>query len=184
MKCARSSTVSTLNETEADSTDSEPHLILFPLPSEESLFDVIITQCSKLQVELESEGDKNSTTSTIPDNPHITQDHWSHKEHPCELLQFTINENDNDNDEDGAVLVCDGCIQSITATHPSYYACVKCAFLLHSFCATKLPHQLPVGASVFSPAAFPLASEDGIIVHSFVECGACCYPTNGFMSNM
>ncbi|KAL8111412.1 hypothetical protein AgCh_019220 [Apium graveolens] len=96
--------------------DDEPDLVQFPLPGKESLFDLIITQCSKLRVEFQGEGGNNANTSMIANDPHIIEKHWSHQEHPLELHQLTVsvnNNNDNDDNDDGGgddrrVLICDG----------------------------------------------------------------------------
>ncbi|WOG83610.1 hypothetical protein DCAR_0102787 [Daucus carota subsp. sativus] len=157
---------------ETDDTGDEPDLIQFPLSGEESLFDLIVTQCGKLQGEFQGEGD----------DPHIIEAHWSHKSHPLEQLQFTLSLNDDDNDaadDDKKGLICDGCIQPITVSHPSYYACIPCGFFLHSFCATKLPKELSTGASPFHPEhSLVLRKSDSFC--SLVACGACRYSTNGF----
>ncbi|XP_017233804.1 uncharacterized protein LOC108207887 [Daucus carota subsp. sativus] len=100
-------------------------LVQFPLPGVESLFDLI-----------------------------ITRGHWSHEEHPLELLQFTVSWDDNDEDDnnennaDKRASICDGCVQPITISHPSYYACVECGFFLHSFCANKLPPTPRMGSTM------------------------------------
>lgn len=77
------------------------------------------------------------------------------------------------------MLICDGCIQPITVSHPYYYACIQCSFFLHSFCATKLPIELPAGASPFHPQ-HPLLLRKRDIFYDFVKCGVCFYSTNGF----
>ncbi|KAL8111411.1 hypothetical protein AgCh_019219 [Apium graveolens] len=144
--------------------DDEPDLVQFPLPGKESLFDLIITQCSKLRVEFQGEGGNNANTSMIANDPHIIEKHWSHQEHPLELHQLTVsvnNNNDNDDNDDGGgddrrVLICDGCVQPITLFDPCYYACIQYDFFLHSFCANKLPHKLPIGASPFHPSIYSL----------------------------
>ncbi|KAL8111409.1 hypothetical protein AgCh_019217 [Apium graveolens] len=113
--------------------DDEPDLVQFPLPGKESLFDLIITQCSKLRVEFQGEGGNNANTSMIANDPHIIEKHWSHQEHPLELHQLTVsvnNNNDNDDNDDGGgddrrVLICDGCVQPITLFDPCYYACIQ-----------------------------------------------------------
>lgn len=77
------------------------------------------------------------------------------------------------------MLICDGCIQPITVSHPSYYACIQCGFFLPSFCASKLPKVLPVGASLFHPQhSLLLQKRDKF--YSFVLCKVCGYFTNGF----
>nr|XP_017245347.1 PREDICTED: uncharacterized protein LOC108217006 [Daucus carota subsp. sativus] len=150
IKCATSSVI--INEIEADDIDNELDLVQFPLPSKESLFDLIITQYDKFQVDHQGEGERFITLSRRLYNPLIINKHWSHPEHPLEKLQFSVCEDDDDDsDDDAAVLICDGCIQPITLSHPSYYACIQCGYVLHSFCATKLPPELPAGASPFHP---------------------------------
>ncbi|XP_074326200.1 uncharacterized protein LOC141668045 [Apium graveolens] len=159
------STISLGNEIEENGiVDDEPDLVQFPLPGKESLFDLIITQCSKLRVEFQGEGGNNANTSMIANDPHIIEKHWSHQEHPLELHQLTVsvnNNNDNDDNDDGGgddrrVLICDGCVQPITLFDPCYYACIQYDFFLHSFCANKLPHKLPIGASPFHPSIYSL----------------------------
>ncbi|XP_017243177.1 uncharacterized protein LOC108215267 isoform X2 [Daucus carota subsp. sativus] len=179
MKCS-TSTISMVNENEADDIDNEPDLVLFPLPSQESIFDLIVTQCCKSQFNFEGEGDISVTTSLTSNNPHIIEKHWSHQIHPLQLLQFRIFENDSDDsDDDRKELICNGCIQPITVSHPSYYACIQCGFFLHSFCATKLPQKLPVGALHFHPDhSLLLQMKDKF--YDIVVCGVCDYPTNGF----
>ncbi|XP_063937043.1 uncharacterized protein LOC108194965 isoform X1 [Daucus carota subsp. sativus] len=178
MRCAMSSdTVPIVTDTEAADIDDETVLLQFPLPHEESLFDLIITQCGKFQVDLQGEGE---SSTPIPDNPHIIEGHWSHENHQLEQLQFaTSNDDNDDNDDDRRVMICNGCIQPITDTHPSYYACVQCGFFLHSFCATKLPPELPRGASSFHPShSLVLYMSDQF--YGYVDCEVCGYCTNGF----
>ena len=94
---------------------------------------------SKFQVEIQDDDENKATISTVNDDPRIIVGHWSHEEHPLELLQFTVSVDDNDDDDnDKRVLICDGCVQPITSSHPSYYACIECGFFLHFFCANKL----------------------------------------------
>nr|XP_017243136.1 PREDICTED: uncharacterized protein LOC108215239 [Daucus carota subsp. sativus] len=180
MKCS-TSTISMVNEIEADDdVDDEPDLVQFPLPSQESIFDLIVTQCCKSQANFKGEGEISVAMSTIPNSPRLIEKHWSHKNHPLQQLQFTIGQNSNDeNDDDIRALICDGCIQPITVSDPSYYACIQCGFFLHSFCATMLPQELPVGASSFHPN-HSLLLQKGDKFYSIVECGVCCLATNGF----
>nr|XP_017239913.1 PREDICTED: uncharacterized protein LOC108212706 [Daucus carota subsp. sativus] len=148
MRCATSSpTSSSLNEIEDEgSHNDEADLIELPLHSEESLFDLIISQCRKLQFQFQGK-DKNSTAISPAPDPPIINKHWSHKEHPLVRFQHSSHENDNNEDNyNKRELICDGCIQPITVIHPSYYACNQCGFLLHSFCATQLPGVLVAGA--------------------------------------
>ncbi|XP_074336708.1 uncharacterized protein LOC141673876 [Apium graveolens] len=171
-----------VNEIEEDGTDNELDLVQFPLHSEESLLDLIIVECGKLQVNFEGEGKNSITTSIMPTGSRIIEEHWSHKSHPLEQIQYTSSEsgeNDNNDYGHGGVLTCDGCIQQITVSHPSYYACVKCDFFLHSFCATKLPQKLHLGASPFHPQhTLLLRRTDNLFVN--VRCKVCGYQTNGF----
>lgn len=157
----------------------------FPLPSQESIFDLIVTHCGKFQVDSKVEAENsNITISTTPNDPQVIEIHWSHKNHPLQQLHSNISENgdgndDVDDDEDRRVLICDGCIQPITVLHWSYYACIQCNFFLHSFCATKLPQELPVGASTSHPNhSLVLRKTDRF--YSLVICGVCWLPTNGF----
>ncbi|WOG90371.1 hypothetical protein DCAR_0209615 [Daucus carota subsp. sativus] len=183
MKCA-TSTVSALNETEAASSDNDPDLIEFPLHSEEALFDLITTQCSKFRVDFEGEDKDATMISTEPNDPHIIEQHWSHPYHPLQLKSIISendnnNNNDDDDDDDARVLICDGCIQPITVTHPSYYACLQCGFFLHSVCATRLPKELPTGVSSFHPLhSLTLAKRPKF--YEGVQCGFCGCDTNGF----
>ncbi|XP_074361430.1 uncharacterized protein LOC141701697 [Apium graveolens] len=185
MKCATSSDIMSLaNESEADDLDKYPDLVQFPLPSEESLFELITTQCCKLQVNFQGEDESNLPLSTIPDDPDIIEEHWSHKNHPLEQLQFTMSVNDDDDDDDddnndSRVLICDGCIEPITASCPSYYACIKCQFFLHAFCATKLPEKLPIGACGFHPQ-HSLVLKHMYMFYNFWICRVCDYFGNGF----
>ncbi|KAL8111475.1 uncharacterized protein LOC141664441 [Apium graveolens] len=180
MKCA-ASTISKLNEIEAAGNDNDPDLIEFPLHSEEALFDLFTAQCSKFQVD--SDGlrkDTNTISTKSLFDPHIIQEHWSHPNHPLQKLQFIISENDSDDDDDNTkVLTCDGCIKPISRTNPSYYGCIECGFYLHSVCATKLPHELPVGVSSFHPQ-HSLALEKGDKFYELLQCGSCGVCTNGF----
>lgn len=74
MKCATSSDiVFMLNEVEADGIHNEPDLVQFPLHSEESIFDLIVTQCGKLQVDFQGEGKNNFTISTISNDPNMIE---------------------------------------------------------------------------------------------------------------
>ncbi|XP_017240615.1 uncharacterized protein LOC108213342 isoform X1 [Daucus carota subsp. sativus] len=179
MKCS-TSTVSMGNKDEADDSDNESDLVQFPLPSRESMFDIIVAQCGKLKVDFQGKGENSDTITTIPNDPFIIEKHWSHKKHPLQQLKFTISQNcDDDSDDDNEVLICNGCIQPITVSHPSYYGCIQCDFFLHSFCATKLPQKLPVGASHFHPNhSLLLQMKDKF--YDFVVCGVCNYSTNGF----
>ncbi|WOG90372.1 hypothetical protein DCAR_0209616 [Daucus carota subsp. sativus] len=179
MKCA---TAPALNETEATGSDNDPDLIEFPLQSLEALSDFMITQFSKFQVEFEGEHKDTAMTSTGPNDPHIIEEHWSHPDHPLQLFEFIINEHDNDDEEDDnntTGLICDGCIQPITATHPWYYSCNQCNFFLHSVCATKLPGELFIGESSFHPE-HSLALMRKPRFHTTVDCGVCSSSTNGF----
>ncbi|XP_017240536.1 uncharacterized protein LOC108213271 [Daucus carota subsp. sativus] len=180
MRCATSShTSSSVNETEEEGSLNEPDLVEFPLHSEESLFDLIISQCRKLQVE--SQGiDKNSIGIITAPDPPIIEHHWSHEEHPLVLFQFTTSETeDNENNYDRRELICDGCIQPITVFHPSYYACTQCGFFLHSFCATKLPAVLVAGLCPPHPQ-HSLQLHQKFNFYTFATCEICCYRTNGF----
>ncbi|XP_074325450.1 uncharacterized protein LOC141663573 [Apium graveolens] len=186
IQCSKS-TISLGNEIEEEGiVDDEPELVQFPLPSEESLFDLIITQCSKLRVEFQGEGGNSANIPLIANDPHIIKKHWSHPDHPLELHQLTISVNDNNDDDDDddvdrRVLICDGCVQPITISHPSYYACIQCGFFLHSFCANQLPDELPVGASPFHPQhTLSLRYRHKKYFYSYVACGICNYVTNGF----
>ncbi|XP_017241307.1 uncharacterized protein LOC108214044 isoform X2 [Daucus carota subsp. sativus] len=176
MKCS-TSTMSIV-ENEADDMDNEPDLVLFPLPSRESIFDLIVTQCCKSQVNFQGEISVAMSLTSI--DPHSIEKHWSHQIHPLQQLQFTICDNDSDDsDGDRRELICNGCIQPITVSHPSYYACIQCGFFLHSFCATKLPQRLPVGALHFHPQhSLLLQMKDKF--YDIVVCGVCDYSTNGF----
>ncbi|WOG94693.1 hypothetical protein DCAR_0313990 [Daucus carota subsp. sativus] len=180
MKCS-TSTIFMVNGNESDDIDNEPDLVLFPLPSQESIFDLIVTQCCKSQLNFKGEGEISITMSVKSDDPHIIEKHWSHQMHPLQLLQFTICENDSgdSDDDDKRELICNGCIQPITVSHPSYYACIQCGFFLHSFCATMLPQELPVGASHFHPDhSLVLQMKDNL--YDVVRCGVCNILTNGF----
>ncbi|XP_074374680.1 uncharacterized protein LOC141715094 [Apium graveolens] len=171
---------STVNEIEADGTDNEPDLVQFPLPREELIFDFIVTQSGKLQGHFQGELGGSITRSTLPLEVRVIEEHWSHKNHPLEQLEFTFSDNDDDhNDDNRKVFRCDGCILPITASNPSYYACTECSFFLHSFCATRLPRELPSGASPFHPQ-HPLHLYKTKTFYSFVECRACNLSTNGF----
>ncbi|XP_017232759.1 uncharacterized protein LOC108206851 [Daucus carota subsp. sativus] len=156
----------------------EPNLVQFPLSSKESLFGLIVDQCRKLQIDFQGEGE-NSFTATTTDGPHIIEEHWSHPQHQLKQLHFTENDDDDMDSDTTRVLICDGCIQPITAHHPCYYSCVRCEFLLHSFCATKLPR-------VFPSEAFPSHPNHSLVLQTvelayiFVKCGACNSATNGF----
>ncbi|WOG90369.1 hypothetical protein DCAR_0209613 [Daucus carota subsp. sativus] len=178
MKCA---TAPALNETEAAGSDNDPDLIEFPLRSEEALSDFMITQFSKFQVDFEAEHIDTAIALTRPNDQHKIEEHWSHPDHPLQLFQFIINVHDNDDedDQDTTELICDGCIQPITVTHPSYYSCTQCNFFLHSVCATKLPKLLPVGVSSSHPQ-HPLALLRETRFYKEVECGVCGCSTNGF----
>ncbi|KAL1828265.1 uncharacterized protein LOC108208893 isoform X2 [Daucus carota subsp. sativus] len=166
LKCS-TTTVSLIDETEDnDIGDNEADLVQFPLPDDESLLDLIITQCSKFLVETQGEGDNRS-------DPHII-DHWTHPNHPLALHQFTVGVDD----DDIRVLICDACVQPISIRRPSYYACTECGYFLHSFCANKLPANLPVGASPFHPR-HSLVLTRQYKFFSFVTCGICRYHTNG-----
>nr|XP_017232088.1 PREDICTED: uncharacterized protein LOC108206335 [Daucus carota subsp. sativus] len=185
MKCS-TSTISFQNEMEENViVDNNSDLVQFPLPGVESLFDFIITQCSKFQVEIQGDDENRATLSTVNDDPHIIVRHWSHREHPLERLHFTVSvdenddDNNNDNDVDKRALICDGCVQPITISHPSYYACVECGFFLHSFCANKMPRELPAGASPFHPHHSLLLNQL-LKFYSFVQCVICNSLTNGF----
>lgn len=132
------------DEIEADSVKNESDLVEFPLPSEESLFQLIRAQCAKLQVKFQGEGENTFAISTTLNDPPIIEEHWSHPHHPLEQLHFTnVHENDDD-DDDTRTLQCDDCIQPITVSHPSYYACIRCNyflhFLCHKCCLQELPH--------------------------------------------
>ena len=80
--------------------DNDPDLVLFPLPSQESIFDLIVTQCSKSQDNFQCEAENNVTKSITSRDPHIIEKHWSHQIHPLQLLQFTNSENDSDDSDD------------------------------------------------------------------------------------
>nr|XP_017234223.1 PREDICTED: uncharacterized protein LOC108208223 isoform X2 [Daucus carota subsp. sativus] len=137
----------------------------------------MITQFSKFQVEFEGEHKDTAMTSTGPNDPHIIEEHWSHPDHPLELFQFIINEHDDD--DNTTILICDGCTQPITVTHPSYYGCTQCKFFLHSVCATKLPTVLPIGSSSSHPQ-HSLALTMKTRFYAAVYCEVCGCPTNGF----
>ncbi|XP_017232707.1 uncharacterized protein LOC108206806 isoform X2 [Daucus carota subsp. sativus] len=179
MKCAASSeTESMLNEINSGGIEAKlADLVRFPRRSEESVFELILTQCEKFRVEVQGKGKNSITVSTIPSDPHTIEEHWSHKIHPLELLRFTISEDDDI--DDSQTLICDGCIQPITVFHPYYYACNQCNFFLHSFCAIKLPMELPAGASLCHPQHLLLLRKRDIF-YELVECGVCAYFTNGF----
>nr|XP_017233795.1 PREDICTED: uncharacterized protein LOC108207877 [Daucus carota subsp. sativus] len=120
MKCVtRSDSGSTSDNIQDPYNESD--LVEFPLPNKESLFDLILSQCgSRFQV-VAGEGDNTiCAPSTLPYEPDIIEEHWSHKNHPLEKLQyFSIRENANsDNGDDERVLICDGGIQPIPATYP------------------------------------------------------------------
>ncbi|WOG90335.1 hypothetical protein DCAR_0209578 [Daucus carota subsp. sativus] len=94
----------------------------------------------------------------------------------CSASTDSVSTSNKNYDE---VLICDGCIQPITESHPTYYACIQCDFFLHSFCATKIPLELPVGGSSFHPQhSLQLRKTDKFYNH--VKCGVCWYKTNGF----
>ncbi|WOG90140.1 hypothetical protein DCAR_0209383 [Daucus carota subsp. sativus] len=177
MKCAASSDTEFINEIKSEDIHIEAELVQFPLRGEESVFEFILTQCGKLQVEVQGKGKNNITISTTPSDPHVIEEHWSHKIHPLELLQFAVSENDDVDDRQ--MLICDGCIQPITVSHPYYYACKQCSFFLHSFCATKLPMELPAGASPSHPQHL-LSLQKRDIFYELVGCEVCPYFTNGF----
>ncbi|XP_017231501.1 uncharacterized protein LOC108205891 isoform X2 [Daucus carota subsp. sativus] len=174
MTCSASTdSVSTSSDFEEQGDGHECDLVEFPLPSEESVLDLILTQCGKFQVDNAIEISKSTN------DPQIIEEHWSHKDHPLEKLQFSTSENENSNKNYDEVLICDGCIQPITESHPTYYACIQCDFFLHSFCATKIPLELPVGGSSFHPQhSLQLRKTDKFYNH--VKCGVCWYKTNGF----
>lgn len=73
------------NEIEEDGIDNELDLVQFPL--HQSLLDLIIVQCGKLQVNFDGEGKNSISTSTMPNGSHIIEEHRSHKIHPLEQLQ-------------------------------------------------------------------------------------------------
>lgn len=155
-------------------------MVEFPLHSEEALFDLITTQCAKFQVEFKGECKDTLTILTPPNDPRIIEEHWSHPRHPLEPLHFIVSEKHNgDNDDNARVLMCDGCIQPITAAHPSYYACIQCGFFLHSFCACELPCELPIGAFPFHPQ-HSLSLLKKTRFSDSVACGVCSYFTNRF----
>ncbi|WOG87770.1 hypothetical protein DCAR_0207001 [Daucus carota subsp. sativus] len=179
MKCA---TAPALNETEVAGSDNDPGLIEFPLHSLEAISDFMTTRFSISQVDFEGEHKDTAMTSTRPNDPHIIEKHWSHPDHPLQLFQLIINEHDNDDEDDDNTtpgLICDGCIQPITATHPSYYSCTRCNFFLHSVCATNLPDELPIGVSTFHPQ-HPLVLSTKIRFYVAAQCGVCGCLTNGF----
>ena len=68
--------------------DNDPDLVLFPLPSQESIFDLIVTQCSKSQDNFQCEAENNVTKSITSRDPHIIEKHWSHQIHLLQQLQF------------------------------------------------------------------------------------------------
>lgn len=160
--------------------DDEFDLVELPLESEKSLFDLIITECSKFQTDFQGEGANSITTSTVSNDPRIIEEHWSHRNYPLKHFMFTLSKNDcDDNDGDRRVLECNGCIQPITVSHPSYYAWIQCSFFLHSFCATKLPRVLSVQACPVHPQhQLVLGKRD--LFYDIVKCGACTCSTNGF----
>nr|XP_017245341.1 PREDICTED: uncharacterized protein LOC108217000 [Daucus carota subsp. sativus] len=178
IKCATSSVIIKLfisrNEIEAEDIDNELALVQFPLPSKESLFDLIITQYYQ--------GESFITWSRRLYNPlTLIFEHWSHPDHPLQKLRFSVSEDDDDDsDDDAALLICDGCIQPITLSHPTYYACIQCGYFLHSFCATELPPELPAGASTFHPQHPLMLWKRSISAFGLVTCGACASETNGF----
>ena len=149
-------------------------MVQFPLPSKESLFDLIITQYYQ--------GESFITWSRRLYNPlTLIFEHWSHPDHPLQKLRFSVSEDDDDDsDDDAALLICDGCIQPITLSHPTYYACIQCGYFLHSFCATELPPELPAGASTFHPQHPLMLWKRSISAFGLVTCGACASETNGF----
>ncbi|WOG90365.1 hypothetical protein DCAR_0209609 [Daucus carota subsp. sativus] len=142
------------------------------------------TRFSIFQVDFEGEDKDTTMTSTRPNDPHIIEKHWSHPDHPLELLQFIINEHDNDEDYNNTTrgLICDGCIQPITVTHPSYYSCTQCNFFLHSVCATQLPGELFIGESSLHPE-HSLTLSRNTRFYETVVCGVCGCSTNGFYFN-
>ncbi|KAL1825805.1 uncharacterized protein LOC108213565 [Daucus carota subsp. sativus] len=177
MKCS-TSTISMVTEIEADDdVDNQPDLVLFPLPSQESIFDLLVTRCCESEDNFKGKGEIMSITSS---DPHVIEKHWSHEIHPLQQLQFTIYEDDSDDsDDDRRGLICNGCVQPITVSYPSYYACIQCGFFLHSLCATKLPQNLPVGALHVHPEhSLLLQMKDKF--YDIVSCGVCKYSTNGF----
>ncbi|XP_063945955.1 uncharacterized protein LOC135151436 [Daucus carota subsp. sativus] len=146
----------------------------------ESMFNLIVTQCCKSQVNFEGEDEISVAMSVTSNDPHIIEKHWSHQIHPLKQLQFPTCDNDSDDsDDDRRELICNGCIQPITVSHPSYYACIECGFFIHSFCATKLPQKLPVGALHFHPHhSLMLQMKDKF--YDTVVCEVCGFWTNGF----
>ncbi|XP_074332637.1 uncharacterized protein LOC141670603 isoform X2 [Apium graveolens] len=166
MNCA-SSTVSLENETEAEGIDDEPDLIKFPLPGEESLFDLIRNQLENIK-----------RSPDYPEYPE-TIDPECAKKHPLVVREFFGEEDSDEDDDERKVLICDGCIQPITVSHLPYYACLQCGYFLHSYCANNLPPVLPAGASPFHPEHV-LRLRKPIRFYSFVKCGICRFETNGF----
>lgn len=127
-------------------------MVQFALRNEESIFELILTQGGKLQVDFQSKGDLYITISRIPNVPYMIEEHRNHKIYPLELLHLSANDNDtDDSNDDRRTLICNGCIQPITVSHSCYYACTQCRFFLQSFCAIKLPIELPAGTSSFHP---------------------------------
>nr|XP_017231153.1 PREDICTED: uncharacterized protein LOC108205662 [Daucus carota subsp. sativus] len=89
-----------VNEIEENDADNDPDLVQVPLPNENSLFQLIIVQCGILQLNYQSEPKSTLTKSRIPDEPRITEEHWSHYNQSLEELRFTVSENDNDDNDD------------------------------------------------------------------------------------
>lgn len=94
---------------EEDCGYHESDLVQSTLPSEESLLDLIVAECGKLQLDFKGEDENSVVTWTITNDPHIYEEHWCHMNHPLEMLQFTGHEDENDDsDDDRRVFICDG----------------------------------------------------------------------------
>nr|XP_017226006.1 PREDICTED: uncharacterized protein LOC108202134 [Daucus carota subsp. sativus] len=87
---------------------------------------------------IKAKSTQNNNASILSSGNEIQ--HWTHKEHPLQLIN--VNELKNKQDDELSLL-CDGCIQSIRTDEGQIYGCVSCNFFMHKFCA-ELPKRIKV----------------------------------------
>lgn len=121
------------NEIEENDADNDPDLVQVPLPNENSLFQLIIVQCGKLQLNYQCEPKSTLTKSRIPDEPRITEEHWSHYNQPLEELQLQLVRMITTK----MMMLCNGRIQTMklaVASRLGYYVC---------FFPSRMKHRYP-----------------------------------------
>ncbi|CAK9145905.1 unnamed protein product [Ilex paraguariensis] len=128
------------------------HLNLMHLPIEKSVA-LIYRFVNEMGL-----GGRNSTTSP---------EHSSH-DHPLQLFEEQNNECNN-----YLTLLCDGCVQHVSAP---FYSCTECNFFLHKYCAA-LPKEVQHPCN----PGHMLVLRKIHYTSKHIRCGCCSTRTNGFV---